>query len=90
MQIQFNLSNEQVFYQATGCSHCLHGYQERFAVYEVIPFCDQLANLFLTHKTVFQLEKHLSELNILRLQESALSAAKAGITSLEEIKRVIF
>lgn len=74
--------------QSKGCHYCLGGYHGREGVFELMPISKELSALIL--------EGDLSKLNVFSRQEgwpslwqSALQKVADGMTSLEEIYRVI-
>lgn len=86
---QFKLISCDTFYRPQGCEHCYQGYQTRFAIFELIELSSTLIDAILTAKNILQLDTLLTELKIKTLQQSALDAFNHGLTSWEEINRVV-
>jgi len=78
------------FYQAKGCDKC-HGlgYQGRIGVFEVMVINNQIEKLILDRATSYQLDEKARENGMTTLIQDALVKAIEGMTSLEEIERVI-
>ncbi len=85
-----SLPKKMNFYKPKGCSKC-HGlgYQGRVGIFEIMAVNDEIEKLILNKATSYQLEKKAKENGMLTLMEDALIKAGEGITSLEEIERVI-
>jgi len=78
------------FYQPKGCTKC-HGlgYQGRIGVFEIMAVNDQIEKLILNKATSYQLAVKAKENGMITLIQGALISAAEGVTSLEEVKRVI-
>jgi type IV pilus assembly protein PilB len=76
-------------FRARGCKHCLHGYQGRIGIYEMLAMTEELAQLISSRTNTYRLGEHLQRQGFLTLQNSALTLLNQGITSLSEINRVI-
>ncbi len=78
------------FYQAKGCGKC-HGlgYQGRIGVFEVMVINDEIEKLILDKATSYQLDEKARENGMTTLIQDALVKAAEGMTSLEEVERVI-
>lgn len=73
-------------YLPIGCEHCYQGYQGRTGVFEVLPFSSELKNLMLEQpKTIAQ--QYISQMG--SLEENMRIKIKQGISSYEELERVI-
>lgn len=75
-------------YQAVGCEHCYQGYQGRTGIFEILPISGELKNL-VADQTKSIIEQYVSQMQICSLEESAMNKVKSGITSYEELRRVI-
>jgi type IV pilus assembly protein PilB len=75
-------------YRPNGCEECLHtGYQGRVAMYEVMPVEGKIRRLISgSSEEIFAAAV---EQGMTTLRESGVSLCVAGITSLEEVHRVI-
>lgn len=84
-----NLEENTIPYTARGCEHCNQGYYERMAVFEMLPITATISELIMQHCDLGTIEKRMRMLNIPTLRAAALNKVQAGITSLEEVNRVI-
>jgi type IV pilus assembly protein PilB len=84
-----NLEQNFTPYAAQGCKHCNQGYQARMAIFEMLPITTAISELIMQHCNIIEIEKQMNLLNIATLRTVALNKVRAGITSLEEINRVI-
>lgn len=76
-------------FQAAGCKHCHQGYQGRTGVFELLPMTDILRELILKQLPVKKILETLRQNNMMLLQESGAEKIKNGITSMNEVMRVI-
>lgn len=76
-------------YVATGCKDCHQGYRERTGIFEVIPITDNLLSLIQHNTTPDQLQNYFYQHNIIRLWEAGIQTVQDGITSFEELLRVL-
>lgn len=84
-----NLEENVIPYTAQGCEHCNQGYYERMAVFEMLPVTATISELIMQHCDLNAIEKQMRMLNIPTLRKAALNKVRTGITSLEEVNRVI-
>jgi type IV pilus assembly protein PilB len=75
-------------YQAQGCKHCLSGYKGRVGLFEVLPISQALQHLIRTSAPLPALLALAKEEGMQTLWESGMQQVKAGITTVEEVKRV--
>lgn len=81
--------NSTSTYQPVGCKHCLNGYHGRTGIYELLPFTQAITELILSATSPSQI-KHLTKNHgFTSLSESAKQKLKQGLTSLDEIRRVL-
>jgi type IV pilus assembly protein PilB len=76
-------------YQAQGCQQCIDGYQGRTGIYEVLSISDEMANLIVQNASTVALASQASKEKIMTLRQSGLQKVKDGITSLDELNRII-
>ena len=76
-------------YQANQCEFCIHGYKGRVGVFEVMPISPALRELILQQAPAQTINAAAEKEGVQSLKQSALNKARDGITSLEEINRVI-
>ncbi len=78
------------FYRAVGCDHCHHtGYRGRVGIYEVMPVNDRLRRLIAQRGSEAQLREAALSGGMLSLGEDGLQKVKAGVTTPEELLRVV-
>ena len=78
-------------YRARGCVVCNNiGYKGRIGIFEVLHLDHELKNLVSDGVADHVLEKKALEKGMITLRRDGLSKAFAGITSLDEIMRVVF
>lgn len=78
-----------IFYKASQCQHCIQGYAGRTAIYELLPLTESISQLINNNASASEIKDTLLAQRFFSLQDSALLLAKKGITSLEEINRVL-
>lgn len=76
-------------YQASGCSRCTHGYRGRQALFEMMPISKTLAHMIMAGENEFNLLNQAKIEGMITLFDAGIELVKAGITSLEEIHRVM-
>ncbi len=77
-------------FQAGGCSKCGEtGYQGRFAIHEVMGMSEEIAQLVLARATSDAVERLAVQQGMLTLKADGMRKVALGMTSLEELHRVI-
>lgn len=77
-------------YKAHGCEFCTQGYQGRIGIFELLPVSESLGNIMMREQAnALDIAKQARAEGMQILRESGLNKVRAGITSLEEINRVI-
>lgn len=76
-------------YRAVGCESCTAGYKGRVGIYQVMPVSDAMGRIIMENGNSIQLADQAKKEGIDDLRASGLKKVKAGLTSLEEINRVI-
>ncbi len=76
-------------YKAMGCDKCNDGYKGRVGIYQVMPISENMARLIMENCNALLLSEQAKKEGIADLRESGLRKVKAGMTSLEELNRVI-
>jgi len=83
-------SGPVTLFRATGCEHCNHiGYRGRTTIFEMLPMTEPLREAVMRHATTSELERIARNEGMQTLYEHGLSKALEGITTLEEVTRVI-
>ena len=78
------------FYRAVGCDQCNHtGYRGRVGIYEVMPVNDKLRRLIAQRGNEAQLRDAAVDGGMISLGEDGLMKVKAGVTTPEELLRVV-
>lgn len=76
--------------QAKGCTACHYtGYQGRIGLYEILLFDDTIRMLITTQAPFAELTRYISDNGFLSLRDDAFLKVEAGLTSLEEVNRVL-
>ncbi len=71
-----------------GCTQCLNGYQGRIGIYEFFPMTEYLTELVLMNNiTAFR--HFMKDNGFSTLYESGMKLVRQGITSIDELKRVV-
>lgn len=76
-------------YSAVGCESCTAGYKGRVGIYQVMPVSDAMGRIIMENGNAIQLADQAKKEGIDDLRASGLKKVQAGLTSLEEINRVI-
>jgi type IV pilus assembly protein PilB len=78
------------FYKSVGCDQCNHtGYRGRIGIYEVMRVTDKLRRLIAVKSTEDQLRDAAMAGGMITLGEDGLAKVKSGITTPEELLRVV-
>jgi type IV pilus assembly protein PilB len=76
-------------YRAVGCDSCTGGYKGRVGIYQVMPVSPAMGRIIMDGGNSMQLADQADKEGIDDLRKSGLKKVAAGLTSLEEINRVI-
>lgn len=76
-------------YKAVGCDQCNEGYKGRLGIYQVMPISDEMGRLIMKGCTAIDLADQAAKEGINDLRKSGLLKVMQGLTSLEEINRVV-
>ncbi len=80
------------FYRGAGCPECFNsGYRGRIAVFEMLPVSHSVRAMISERKSRDEIEKKLKEpgSGFVSLRENALRLMREGVTSVEEVLRVV-
>lgn len=80
----------EVIYKGVGCRKCGQtGYRGRFGVHEVLLLSEEIGRLTVEEATADEIKRVAIAEGMLTLREDGLEKVRMGITSIEEIVRVI-
>jgi hypothetical protein len=78
------------FYRAVGCEHCNHtGYRGRVGIYEIMHVNEKLRRIISQRGNEAQLREAALAGGMVSLGEDGLRKVKAGVTTPEELLRVV-
>jgi type II secretory ATPase GspE/PulE/Tfp pilus assembly ATPase PilB-like protein/RNA polymerase subunit RPABC4/transcription elongation factor Spt4 len=78
------------FHRAVGCDLCHHtGYRGRLGIYEVMPVSDKIRRLIAQRASEATIRDAALSAGMLSLAEDGLEKVKAGVTTAEELLRVV-
>jgi type IV pilus assembly protein PilB len=84
------LSEPGDFFRAVGCQSCSNtGYRGRIGLYEVMPMSEEIERLTVERASSDTIRAVAIEQGMQTLREDGLEKARAGLTSIEEIARVV-
>jgi len=87
-QLQLGEDPQVSFHKGCGCSNCNHtGYRGRRAVYELLSIQDSLADRIARGALVSEIRSSARSHGMRTLRDSAIDAARSGITSIDEVLR---
>lgn len=79
------------FYKASGCSTCnMRGYTGRIAVFEVMPFTEEMRRLTISNPTADQVRELAVGAGMRTMRDHAAEKILAGLTSVDEVRRKVF
>lgn len=77
-------------FRPAGCSHCgKTGYRGRAGLYEVMPVTEEIERLTVERASSEEIKRMAKQQGLITLREDGLAKAAMGLTSLEEIFRVV-
>jgi len=86
---QEQINSGLTIYKAVGCESCTAGYKGRVGIYQVMPISETMGRIIMDGGNALQLGDQARAEGIADLRESGLRKVASGLTSLEEINRVI-
>ena len=85
-----NRAGSSSFQKGRGCEKCRNtGYFRRTGIFEVVYFDEEIKSSIIEHKPPSNLAEIIREKKIRTLRESAMEKVFGGITTLEEVSRVL-
>ena len=77
-------------YEAVGCSHCSRtGYRGRLALHEIMPVTPAIERLASARASANEVEQVAHEEGMVSLRDDGMAKVLSGLTSLEEVLRVV-
>lgn len=76
-------------YTAVGCAACCDGYKGRLGIYEVVPVTEGIARIIMRDGNAIEIADQARKEGFNTLRQSALLKVASGLSSLDEINRVI-
>jgi type IV pilus assembly protein PilB len=77
-------------FHATGCGFCSNtGYRGRLGLYEVMPMSEEIERLTVERSSSDDIRRVAIEQGMITLRDDGLEKAVRGLTSIEEITRVV-
>lgn len=84
-----DLAENFTVYGHAGCDQCHEGYKGRVGIYQVMPISEAMGRIIMQNGNAMQLADQARKEGIPNLRQSGLKKIRQGLTSLEEINRVI-
>lgn len=89
--LKYDVESDLKLYKSCGCSHCDNtGYYGRIGVYEILNITPELKEIITANKSSDTIEKCALDQGMKTLYLSAAKKVEEGITSIDEMKRVIY
>ena len=77
-------------FRAVGCSHCSKtGYRGRMALHEVMLMSEEIERLAVERRSSDDIKRAALEQGMVELRGDGIAKVRAGVTSIEEIQRVV-
>jgi type IV pilus assembly protein PilB len=77
-------------YRAVGCQHCSKtGYRGRMALHEVMLMSEDIERLAVERRSSDEIKRTALEQGMVELRGDGIAKVRAGLTSIEEIQRVV-
>jgi len=85
-----HISHKTTFYKGKGCNACNGtGYRGRIGVFEFIEITPEMRNLILTNPSTQQIWELADSQGAMSLFDDGMEKVKTGVTSIEELLRVV-
>lgn len=86
---QAQIDKGVTIFKAVGCDSCTLGYKGRVGIYQVMPISEAMGRIIMEGGNAMTLADQAEKEGIDDLRKSGLKKVAAGMTSLEELNRVI-
>jgi type IV pilus assembly protein PilB len=84
------LAEIQQLYRPSGCAACSNtGYRGRMGLYEVMPMTEELERLTVERASAEALKTVAIQQGMITLRDDGLEKVRMGLTSIEEVARVV-
>ncbi len=87
--LSFNQEKLPTLYKAEGCNKCSEGYKGRIGIYEVLTVSEDIERLTVERATADEIKNSAIAQGMLTLKDDGYAKVLQGITSIEEIMRVV-
>lgn len=88
--LEFGESEDKTIYAPKGCRRCLNtGYKGRVGLYELMLMSDEIARLCIANKSDNDIRDQARKEGMFTLKDDGFFKVKQGLTSLEEVLRVV-
>jgi type II secretory ATPase GspE/PulE/Tfp pilus assembly ATPase PilB-like protein len=90
---ELGLSEQEkfVFSRGKGCQYCMQTtYRGRIGIFEVMRVTDKIRELIIQKHPATKIKEAVIEEGMATLKDSAIEKVAKGLTTVQEIKRVIF
>jgi type II secretory ATPase GspE/PulE/Tfp pilus assembly ATPase PilB-like protein len=77
------------FYKAKESTNCSTGYKGRIGIFEVLPITESIRKLIMQNSDAEQIQKQAISEGMITMVEDGFIKAAQGITTIEEVLRVI-
>lgn len=78
------------FYKSVGCEECgMRGYKGRIGIFEIIEITDDMRNLISKREAIMEILELAKKHGMTSLLEDGINKASSGLTSVEEVLRVV-
>jgi type IV pilus assembly protein PilB len=89
-QAGFTATHDVSGFEAAGCPRCSgSGYRGRIGIYEIMPVSDAIRDLALHSASADRIMETARQEGMRTLREDAFEKVKEGVTSIDEILRVL-
>ena len=86
----FQIDESVTFYKGEGCDKCIHtGYRGRMAISEILPITPDIQKLVLSRASSKEISAQAKKEGMKTLLDDAMTKAAEGLTTLEEVVRVV-
>jgi len=89
LQTDINEAKPYTIYEPGSCEKCLNGFNGRTGIYEIMPLSIKIKKLILASEGAIQITEQARAEGVKSLYESAIDKVLHGVTSIDEIKRVV-